>query len=254
MTEFSPEATPPVAVETETMRKGEYSRQGDFHRNLNPNWSYYPVYVNKVALIDELLLKYGCQSGKILDAGCGEGVLVEKYARQGWNIQGVDKNYASSYVREGSITRLPFEDNTFDTLLCLDVLEHLYYNDQGEAISEIRRVVKPDGVILFSCPNLAHFTSRLKLMFRGRLLRTASVGHHPGDRPMLEYEEMFEKAGFRIQERQGIFPTVPPIYRFVMRYPAKSAGLLRLLRKVPFPVGWNFQVLFVCKLYKEAAL
>lgn len=254
MTEHAPDpssVSTPSPVEGEPVRKGEYSRQGEFHRNLNPNWSYYPIYINKVELIDELLRRYNCQSGKILDAGCGEGVLVEKYAQQGWDITGVDKNYASSYVQEGSITALPFADNTFDTVLCLDVLEHLYYNDQNPALNEIRRVLKPNGVVLFSCPNLAHFTSRLKLMFRGRLLRTASVGHHPGDRPMLEYQELFEKAGFEIQERQGIFPTVPPIYRFVMRYPAKSPGLLRVLRKVPFPVNWNFQVLFACRLSKE---
>ncbi len=239
----SPESTP-----REPVRKGEYSRQGEFHRNLNPNWSYYPIYLNKVELIDELLRRYNRQSGKILDAGCGEGVLVEKYAQQGWDILGVDKNYASQYVQEGSLTALPFEDNTFDTVLCLDVLEHLYYNEQGVALKEIRRVLKPGGIILFSCPNLAHFTSRLKLMFRGKLLRTAEVGHHPGDRPMLEYQELFEKVGFKILERQGIFPTVPPIYRFVMRHPAKSPNLLRFLRKLPFPVNWNFQVLFVCQL------
>lgn len=254
MTEHAPEhasVSSPAPIDGQPVLKGEYSRQGEFHRNLNPNWSYYPIYVNKIELIDELLQRYHCQAGKILDAGCGEGVLVEKYAQQGWDITGVDKNYASRYVQEGSLTALPFADNTFDTVLCLDVLEHLYYNEQKQALNEIHRVLKPGGTILFSCPNLAHFTSRLKLMFRGRLLRTASVGHHPGDRPMLEYQELFEKMGFQIQERQGIFPTVPPIYRFVMRHPAKSAGLLRTLRKVPFPVNWNFQVLFACRLNKE---
>jgi SAM-dependent methyltransferase len=233
------------------VRKGEYSRLGEFHRNLDPNWSYYPIYINKVELIDELLHRFDCQAGKILDAGCGEGVLVEKYAQQGWDIIGVDKNYSSEYVKEGSITELPFPDNSFDTIMALDVLEHLPYSTQGYALAEIHRVLKPGGLVIFSCPNLAHFTSRLKLMFRGRLLRTATISHHPGDRPMLEYEELFKKIGLEIVERQGIFPTVPPIYRFVMRNPGKSAGLLRFLRKLPFPVNWNFQVLFVCRMREK---
>jgi SAM-dependent methyltransferase len=232
----------------EPVLKGEYSRQGEFHRNLDPNWSYYPIYVNKVAVIDEVLRRYGCGQGRSLDAGCGEGVLVEKYAAEDWDIVGVDKNYASLYVQEGTITELPFANNSFNTVMALDVLEHLHYNEQGLALQELTRVLKPGGLAVFSCPNLAHFTSRLKLMFRGRLLRTASVGHHPGDRPMSEYQEMFEKSGFEIVERQGIFPTVPPIYRIVMRHPSKSAGLLRFLRKVPFPVNWNFQIIFVCRL------
>ncbi len=239
--------------ETSVVRKGEYSRQGEFHRNLDPNWSYYPIYINKVEAIDGLLRKYGCNHGKILDAGCGEGVLVEKYAAQGWDITGVDKNYASEFVQEGSITEMPFADDRFDTLLCLDVLEHLYYNDQNKALPELHRVLKPGGTAIFSIPNLAHFTSRLKFLLRGKLLRTASIGHHPGDRPLLEYLELLDKYGFEVVERQGIFPTVPPIYRMVMRYPSKCAGLLRFFRKVPFPIDWHFQVLLVCKARAKQA-
>lgn len=250
----SPEAQPeapvvePAPVLPEPVLKGEYSRKGEFHRNLNPNWNYYPIYVNKVEVVDELLNRHRCRNGRILDAGCGEGVLVEKYAQQGWDIIGVDKNYASAYVQEGSILEIPFEDNHFDTIMALDVLEHLNYNQQTPALRELKRVLKPGGTAIFSCPNLAHFTGRLKLMFRGKLLRTASWGHHPGDRPMCEYEELFAHAGFEVIERVGLFPTVPPIYRFVSRYPAKSAGLVRFLRKVPFPVNWHFQILFACRL------
>lgn len=227
--------------------KEEYARQGEFHRNLDPNWSYYPIYLNKVALIDDVLKRYQCDQGTILDAGCGEGVLVEKYAAQGWRITGVDKNYASSYVKEGSITDIPFADNSMDTIMALDVLEHLQYKEQPAALAELLRVVRPGGNMIFSCPNLAHFTSRLKLMFRGKLLRTASEEHHPGDRPMKEYESLFKTHNITIIERHGIFPTVPPIYRFVMRHPSKSPGLLRFLRKLPFPVDWHFQVIFVCQ-------
>lgn len=248
----TPETTVVSEIETrevseEVVRKGEYSRQGDFHRDLDPNWSYYPIYINKLELIDQFLRQFGCDRGKTLDAGCGEGVLVEKYAGQGWDITGVDKNYASRHVQEGSITALPFPDDSFDTVLCLDVLEHLYYNDQETALRELRRVLKPDGVAIFSCPNLAHFTARLKFLFRGKLLRTASIGHHPGDRPILEYLELLHRHGFKVVEKQGIFPTVPPIWRMVMRHPSKSAGLLRFLRKLPFPVNWHFQVLLACK-------
>lgn len=227
--------------------KNEYARQGEFHRNLNPNWSYYPIYLNKVEVVDELLHRYANRNGQILDAGCGEGVLVEKYAQQGWNITGIDKNYASQYVQEGSITEIPYADGSLDTVMALDVLEHLLYPDQNLALKELYRVLKPGGTAIFSIPNLAHFTSRLKFLFRGRLLRTADIGHHPGDRPALEYQQLFEKAGFEIIEKRGIFPTVPPIYRMVMRYPAKTPGLLRFLRKLPFPVYWHFQVLFVCR-------
>jgi len=229
------------------VRKGEYSRQGDFHKNLDPDWSYYPIYVNKIALVDELLREFGKVKAKTLDAGCGEGVLVEKYSADGWDMTGLDKNYSSSHVREGSMTAMPFSDAEFDNVLCLDVLEHLLYPDQNLALAELRRVMKPDGTLIVSIPNLAHFTARLKFLFRGRLLRTATIGHHPGDRPALEYEKLLTHYRFKIVKTYGIFPTVPPIYRFVMKNPSKSAGLLKFLRKLPFPVYWHFQVLFLCK-------
>lgn len=228
--------------------KGEYSRNGEFHRNLDPNWSYYPIYLNKLEVVDDLLKQYHPTTGKLLDAGCGEGVLVEKYAAQGWQVTGLDKNYASEYVQEGSMLDMPFYDHSFDTVMCLDSLEHLYYNEQNQAIKEVRRVLKPGGTLIVSIPNLAHFTSRLKFMFRGRLLRTATIGHHPGDRPACEYEALLNSFGFQMLQKQGIFPTVPPIYRFVMKNPSKSAGLLRVLRKLPLPVNWNFQVLMALQL------
>lgn len=251
--------TPPPADALEEMpaaapvtRKGEYARHGDFHRHLNPNWNYYPIYLNKLEVIDDVLRRHHAERGAILDAGCGEGVLVERYRQEGWNILGVDKNYASEYVREGSLTDLPVPSASIDVALCLDVLEHLLYPDQGVAMTELCRTLKPGGLLVLSIPNLAHFTARLKLLFRGRLLRTAALSHHPGDRPALEYQQMLDHYGFEILERHGIFPTVPPIYRWVMRHPARSAGLLRWLRRVPLPTYWCFQVIFVCRYVRPA--
>ena len=60
----------------------------------------------------------------MLDAGCGEGILVEEYAGR-LAIEGIDVNYSSARVRRGSLTALPFAGAAFDRALCLDVLEHL---------------------------------------------------------------------------------------------------------------------------------
>ena len=58
-----PQASQPARDGTgQPVRKGEYSRLGEFHRNLDPNWSYYPIYINKVELIDELLHRFGCMA------------------------------------------------------------------------------------------------------------------------------------------------------------------------------------------------
>lgn len=236
-----------INPDTTVIRKGEYARNGDFHTNLDPNWSYYPIYINKMEVVDDLLRRHSSSSHLVVDAGCGEGTLVERYARQGWNIQGFDKNYGSQYVKEASLLEAPYRDDEVETLLCLDVIEHLVFTDQNKALTELHRILKPGGYAIFSMPNLAHLSSRFKFMFRSKLLRTASISHHPGDRPTPEYLELLASHGFEVLETFGIFPTLPVLFRYVRTHPSKCVGLLRFLRRLPFPVNWNFQVLFLCR-------
>ena len=131
----------------------------------------------------------------MLDAGCGEGVLVDEYASR-LNIQGLDLNYTSERVRHGSVTDLPYKDGSFAYALCLDVLEHLTFEDQPKAFRELQRVLQPGGELLVSVPNLAHLQSRVHFLLQGRLIRTAAEQKHPGDRPVVEYIALAQRAGF----------------------------------------------------------
>ena len=173
----------------------------------------------------------------MLDAGCGEGVLVDEFHGR-LAIEGVDPHYGSDLVRRGSLLSLPYADASFDRALCLDVLEHLSFADQPRALAELFRVVKPGGELLVTVPNLAHLQSRLHFLLRGRLIRTASPLKHPGDRPIGEYLDLASRAGFVLIDRRGIFPTVPILTRLIRRRPARLAPLHRwLTRLLPVP-GW----------------
>lgn len=175
----------------------------------------------------------------MLDAGCGEGVLVEEFQSR-LAIEGVDAYYRSDHVRQASLVALPFDDCAFDHALCLDVLEHLSYADQERALAELYRVLAPGGELIVSVPNLAHLQSRVHFALTGRLIRTASPAKHPGDRPIGEYLDLARRAGFQLIERRGIFPTVPVLTRAIRRSPARLLPLHRLLtRLLPVP-GWCF--------------
>jgi SAM-dependent methyltransferase len=174
---------------------------------------------------------------RVLDAGCGEGVLVDEYAGR-LRIEGVDLNRESPRVRIGSLTSLPFEAASFDRVLCLDVLEHLPLGDQLPALRELHRVLVPGGELLLSVPNLAHLQSRVHFLLAGRLIRTANVAKHPGDRPVGEFMQMAAAAGFSTLQRRGIFPTVPVLAALVRRHPVGLNWLHTLLtRALPVP-GW----------------
>src|SRR6187431_3360324 len=189
----------------EMVRRGEYAARGDYHRTPDPSWDYYPTYIAKLDLVRRYLNALP-SSSRVLDAGCGEGVLVEEYAGR-LDITGVDANYSSARVTTGSVTALPFPDASFDRALCLDVLEHLAYEEQPRALAELFRVLRPGGELLVSIPNLAHLQSRIQFLLRGRLIRTASEFKHPGDRPAREYITLGQRAGFTLVARHGIFPT-----------------------------------------------
>ena len=217
---------------------GEYAHRGDYHRNLDPDWDYYPTYLAKMAAV-RAYLEGLAPATHVLDAGCGEGILVDEFARR-LDIVGLDANYSSGRVRTGSILDLPFAPGSFDRVLCLDVLEHLQYDHQTRALAEIARVLRPTGEVLLSIPNLAHLQSRLKFLLTGKLVRTSNPSKHPGDRPIEEYLEAARRAGLVVVRRVGIFPTVPVVARLIRRHPRRLAWLHRLLtRLLPVP-GWCF--------------
>ena len=213
---------------------GEYGKRGDYHRHLDPHWSYAPIYVRKLRWVDEAIEKIP-KSAKVLDVGAGEGALVERYRRRGWDVLGVDSAYESPHVRRADLLSLPFDSGAFDAALCLDVLEHVDLLDQTRALGEIARILKPGGHLLLSVPNLAHLHSRIRFLFSGTLTRTSAVERHPGDRPVGEYLELLKISGFEVSRRSGIFATLPLAFRAVNRSPQKLGWLISVADAlVPF--------------------
>ena len=92
----------------------------------------------------------------ILDVGCGTGANLEMLSQFG-RAEGVDVSAEALEfccarglrdVKQGAAEALPYEDNTFDVVTGLDVVEHL--DDDVAGLKEMRRVLRPDGrTVLF---------------------------------------------------------------------------------------------------------
>ena len=113
-------------------------------------------------------------SGSILDVGCGEGFTLHKLqeAGIGKKLEGIEylkraialgkKQYPHLLIKQGSIYELPYKANSFDLVLCTEVLEHM--DDPKKALSELVRVSKK--YLLLSVPNEPFFM--LAQLLRGK--------------------------------------------------------------------------------------
>jgi ubiquinone/menaquinone biosynthesis C-methylase UbiE len=202
-----------------------YADKGDYHRNLDPNWSYAPTYLSKLKAAANFITTVP-KTAPILDACCGEGVLVEKFRADGWNISGIDLNYESDLVARGNVKTLPFKDNSHAGVLFLDALEHLTFDDQSTALRELLRILYPGGKMLLAVPNIAHLNSRVVFLVKGKLDRTDSELNHVGERPIWENKNLIEAAGFVVDRMSGITLTIPLIYKkIICRQAAKYLWL-----------------------------
>lgn len=106
---------------------------------------------------------------RVLDAGAGLGVLSSEIARSyGAFVVALDS--ASWVTRidraarpvQADLMHLPFADHSFDSVICLEVLEHTL--DPDRVLSELRRVLCPGGVFLLSTPSYMNVAGVLKVV------------------------------------------------------------------------------------------
>lgn len=125
-----------------------------------------PAFAARATLIVELLIEK--RPRRVLDVGCGRGFYLHILSELDFieEIRGVDVN--REYLRrageacrdpritvqEAVIERLPFPDDSFDFVICSEVLEHL--SDDEAGLREIHRVLRPGGTLVVSVPN-RHF-------------------------------------------------------------------------------------------------
>jgi len=199
---------------------------------------------------------------RILNVGCFNGAL-EYYYLQGKveDFQGIDVNEEAirlardwcsralgspDHFKVAGAEEIPYPDESFDKVLCLDVFEHV--NDEKKTVSEIYRILKPGGVLVLSVPHdFLNFLDPDELTrgfrnFVRRYIRPRPLLDHPRHRHYSEddLKAFFSKFKFEVVHKSGtpLFWILAMIYGGI----GLPAQVVQPLSKMTaFLENWDYQ-------------
>ena len=154
-------------------------------------------------------------SARILEIGAAPGHVSIALKLSGFEPIGINLNalWRDTYpsrewlakldVREHDVEKdpLPFATDSLDSVLFTEVLEHVAIADPLGTMKEIRRVLKPDGLLVFSTPNVCNISNILALMMGKKVFWPPEIFYGSLDRHNREYtpgevRDLFTRAGF----------------------------------------------------------
>lgn len=122
-------------------------------------------------------------SEKILELGTGNGEFMYGLKKRGHNVIGLDIFPNKILLEKGFDVRkhdlnkgLPFKKSSFDVVVGLEILEHLY--NPYEMMKEIRRILKPNGYAIISMPNSQSIFARIGQLYEKQMDNLDIYWHH----------------------------------------------------------------------------
>jgi SAM-dependent methyltransferase len=197
---------------------------------------------------------------RILDLSCGGGHTARMLAARGASVVATEYgsfcHLGADILSVGGVdlnSRLPFKSACFDGVNLTEVIEHI--ENQPQLIREIARVLKPDGVVVISTPNVLNVHSRLRFLFTGFLrgrVRPAHYTNPPGQAPniyLLHFYELyylFFHYGFDVENLHKTRIKFAPVCFSILFYPLMwlfSMEAVIRAEKDPVQRRYNWQIL-----------
>lgn len=190
------------------------------------------AYADCHQIVLDLALKE--RPGRALDLAAGQGPLSYALSRRGFEVTATEIHPAQfrapnvPCLKLNLNERTPFEDQSFDVVLAVEILEHL--EAPRAFLREIFRILKPGGLCVVTTPNLSSLPSRLFFLatgcfdlfvpFEGRLKDAYSHeadGHiSPVPGWMLRY--FLKEVGFRLEAERYTMAYLPLVPRSVLKH------------------------------------
>jgi SAM-dependent methyltransferase len=128
-------------------------------------WLQEKLYASRARRALRLL---GRPNARVLDIGCGRGLLLRAFQRRGCEVTGTEfSDDACRFAREalkipvrvGLVHDLNFPDGSFDVVVMWHVLEHV--SDPRTTLAEVSRILRPGGIFLVGVPDFGSPEARL---------------------------------------------------------------------------------------------
>lgn len=157
------------------------------------------------------------KSDKLLDVGCGEGILAKFTKGKVKRLYGIDNDLdeLKAAKKKGFITKavdldceaFPFKTGSFNIVTCLDVIEHV--RNPHLLLAQCYRVLANDGLLIISTPNIRFSDHIISLVIKGEFPKTSTDKslYDGGHLHFFTYKDMnmlLKKAGFRRIENHEI--------------------------------------------------
>lgn len=166
--------------------------------------------------VDALLCSFDARSKFGADIGCGESHLLHilrenktigpviAYDLSAENLENAQKEYPDFPFTRGDAQKIAFQDNSFDYVIALEILEHV--PSPNKVLEEIQRVSKPESKIIISVPNEPFF--HLGNMLRGKYIsRFGKTPNHLSFWSVSQFQAML--ADYFAIERRYVFSVFP---------------------------------------------
>jgi ubiquinone/menaquinone biosynthesis C-methylase UbiE len=192
--------------------------------------------------------------GRVLDAGCGSGVLAGDLVARGWQWIGLDASRgmlraarASGHARERLLVasdaqRLPFPAESFDAIVCVGVIDGV--PDADAALREMVRALKPGGTLVVSwanrrSPYASWSLSWRKLLAVVRRERPRAASNRSGKRRLHTEREAAQRMRIAgVVPRPAVYfyfnPLAPPLDQLAPRLAERCTRRLESLRTTRF--------------------
>ena len=163
---------------------------------------------------------YKIKPNKLLDLGCGDGSFIRRIKNKFPNIKtfGVDINpnviqlnkiFKEKIFSKQDISNLSFKKNSFDVVVCLDVLEHIKNLDV--ALSKIKRILINGGYLITSEPSENLLYKGLRFLYKGTYSEKGGPGAGAHYSNAKEIDKVIKNSGFKKLDNKKIplsFPLV----------------------------------------------